>query len=228
MTSTTTNNTNIGVYQLRNLITGKAYVGRTANLHRRKIDHFTAMRRNDHKNRRVQADYDAHGIESFVFEPLEYVEKHALRTVEQRHLDCGEFAYNIARKATGGYGDEYSHTDETREKIRQARIGTKQTDESRRRQSETRRSKNKKGADSCRFSGYYVTPWGTFGSAYQAVEAAEGRLTQPTIHTWCKNPDRVIKRQAFAKSAYLQSLGEGVIGQTPASLGFGFEPATAH
>jgi group I intron endonuclease len=226
LTTTTTMTTpNIGIYQLRNIITGNKYVGRSANLHRRKNDHFSNMRRNAHRNTRVQADHDAHGVESFVFELLEYVDADALRTAEQRHLDRPEFTYNIARKATGGYGDGYSHTDESREKIRQARIGTKQTDEARARQSETRKSMDMKGADSCRFGGYFVTPWGKFGSSYQAVENQS--ITQPSVWKWCKNPDGIICRKAFAKSAYLKALGEGVIGQTPRSLGFSFEPASA-
>ncbi len=179
------------------------------------------MRRRDHRNSRVQADFEAHGIESFVFEVLEYADKGSLKTAEQRLLDQGGFAYNFAKSATGGHGG-FTHSSESREKIRQSRIGTKQTDESRRRQSQTRRAMKMTGSDSCRFGGYFHTPWGKFGSSYQASE--NGLVTQPSIIKWCKNADNTISSKSFGKSPYLQSIGKSVIGKTPRQLGFSFQP----
>ena len=72
-----------GIYQIRNLVNGKIYVGSSINLHVRKLSHFNSLKRNDHANQHLQKAYNKYGLDKFVFEVLEYVEKDMLLEREQ-------------------------------------------------------------------------------------------------------------------------------------------------
>jgi group I intron endonuclease len=217
LTTTTTINTNSGVYALTNHITGKSYVGSSKDLSNRKASHFWQMRSRRHKNWLIQSDFDAHGAGSFQFDILDYAALSDLRAIEQAYIDSGDFAYNIATKAAGGGSPV---TDAKRRKMSKAHTGKKHTPETiaklKARPAETSRS----------FSGYYHTPTGVYASSYQAEDGMNGALNFTTIRRWCANPDKPFSPQSYGRCAYLKALGEGVIGATPKSLGFGFEPAS--
>jgi group I intron endonuclease len=218
LTSTTTTNANIGVYALTNRITKKSYVGSSKDLSNRKASHFWQMRTRRHKNWHIQSDFDAHGGDSFQFDILDYAALSDLRAIEQAYIDSGDFAYNIAKKAAGGGSPV---TDAKRRKMSKAHMGKKHTPET------VAKLKARPAETSGSFTGYYHTPTGVFASSYEAEAGMSGVLNFTTIRRWCANPDKPFCAQAFRKSAYLQSLGEGVILQTPRSLGFGFEQASA-
>ena len=60
-----------GIYQIRNLVNNKIYVGSSNNLYRRKTyEHFRELRLNKHHNKYLQNSYNCHGEENFVFEVI--------------------------------------------------------------------------------------------------------------------------------------------------------------
>lgn len=76
-----------GIYQIRNLVNGKIYVGSSINLHVRELSHFNSLKRNDHANEKLQRAYNKYGLDKLIFEVLEYVEKDKLLEREQYYID---------------------------------------------------------------------------------------------------------------------------------------------
>ena len=76
-----------GIYQIRNLVNSKIYVGSAVNLHKRALSHFNALKRNAHANKKLQGAYNKYGLDKLVFEVLEYVEKDTLLEREQYYID---------------------------------------------------------------------------------------------------------------------------------------------
>lgn len=203
------------VYAITNTVTKRAYVGSGKDVMNRKASHLWAMKANRHKNQLIQSDYDLHGADSFSFELLYRTDGHR-KAIEQSLIDSGDFAYNLAKKATGGGPPK---TAETRRKLSKSHTGKRHS-------AATIAKLKARPAEICgNFIGYYHTPAGTYPSAYQAEDGMGGVLNFTTIKRWCRNPDKPFCVMAYRKSAYLRSLGESVIGRTPRSLGYGFDPA---
>lgn len=77
-----------GIYQIRNLINGKFYIGSAINFRRRWNSHISLLRRNLHKNRHLQHSWNKHGQDNFVFEIIEQVDEiENLLIYEQSYLD---------------------------------------------------------------------------------------------------------------------------------------------
>jgi group I intron endonuclease len=121
------NNIKSGVYQIRNIINNKFYIGSTIYFNNRKSDHFRKLNTNKHDNPHLQRAWDKYGEENFEFNILEYVEdKEKLIEREQYWLDktqCynPEIGYNIRKVAESNLG--LKHTDETKEYLRKINMG---------------------------------------------------------------------------------------------------------
>lgn len=95
-----------GIYQIRHKIdTGKRYIGSSIDITQRLKDHRKALERGNHFNLHLQAAWDKHGSDNFIFEVLETVLCACnLLGREQSYLDDG-FAsgrlYNLTRNADG-------------------------------------------------------------------------------------------------------------------------------
>lgn len=77
-----------GIYQWRNLLTNKVYIGSAKDLYTREKVHLARLRKNNHHSIHFQRSYNQHGEGNFVFEILEYVEnKEKLIEREQHYLD---------------------------------------------------------------------------------------------------------------------------------------------
>ena len=63
-----------GIYQIRNLVNGKVYVGSAVNLQHRRREHRSDLRNGTHHSIKLQRAYNKYGESSFAFEILEYVE----------------------------------------------------------------------------------------------------------------------------------------------------------
>lgn len=63
-----------GIYQIRNLINDKIYIGSSNDLPKRKREHFRVLFKNIHYNNKLQNSYNKHGKENFIFEVIEFVE----------------------------------------------------------------------------------------------------------------------------------------------------------
>lgn len=118
-----------GIYQIRNIIGGKIYIGSAINLEGRKRGHFSKLINGKHHSCYLQNAYNKYGENSFVFEILEYCEKECLIEREQFYIDALCPEYNIAPKAGSSLGVKY--TAEARIKMSMAKIGKKFTDEHR-------------------------------------------------------------------------------------------------
>ena len=113
-----------GIYQIRNLANGKKYIGQTADLEKRKNEHFNSLRRGDHHNRHLQRAYNKYGKENFVFAVLLYCESSELTTYEQALIDSCDSneLYNICLECVDSpLGIILS--EETKEKISLANSG---------------------------------------------------------------------------------------------------------
>ena len=64
-------NVSYTVYKIECSANGKRYIGRTNNLKRRTIDHFSSLRAGKHSCKPLQADFNEYGEDSFSIEPIE-------------------------------------------------------------------------------------------------------------------------------------------------------------
>lgn len=106
-----------GIYQIRNLVNGKLYIGSAVNLYDRKSQHFSDLKYGKH-NDRFQNSYNFHGKDNFIFEVIEFVEdENKLIECEQYWMDRFEVykrdkGYNINPIA-----GRPPNTEETRKKM---------------------------------------------------------------------------------------------------------------
>lgn len=110
-----------GIYQIICTVTGKIYIGSSVNLRKRCRDHFVELRRNNHKNPKLQRAYSKYGEEFFVFIVIELVLIPEHLTAREQYWfkklnPFGERGYNIAPTAGSNLGKKVSET--TREKLR--------------------------------------------------------------------------------------------------------------
>lgn len=89
-----------GIYQIRNLVNNKIYVGSTKNFYeRKKFGHFNNLWKNKHDNIKLQNTYDKYGSENLIFEVIEFIEDvDELLNIEQYwidRLDVIKNGYNI-------------------------------------------------------------------------------------------------------------------------------------
>jgi len=119
-----------GIYRIRNILDDMRYVGSAQEFDSRWKVHRKELNKGTHWNSYLQNAWNKYGEENFAFEVEEEVENEgALFSIEQDYLDEGfelGILYNIARYAHGGHG---SISPETKEKIREALLGYKHTQE---------------------------------------------------------------------------------------------------
>lgn len=140
-----------GIYKIINVINNKFYVGSTNDFKRRKTRHFSELRNGRHNNRYLQAAWSKHGEQAFVFVVVEDLPSDADLLIAENiwlkeHVG-EEYCYNLGIDATApslGLSGELSptygrkrtleeltaqswtgrtHTEESKEKIRQHLIG---------------------------------------------------------------------------------------------------------
>jgi len=133
-------NTASGIYRIRNLKNGKCYIGSAVNFTRRWNNHRIALRKNKHHNPHLQRAWNKYGEDGFAFEIVEAdLETPYLISREQywfNHTDCKKL-YNVDLTAGSRLG--HRHTDEAKEKLRQANLGKRASKETRQKMSEHQR-----------------------------------------------------------------------------------------
>ena len=77
-----------GIYQIRNLVNDKIYIGSSENLYIRYREHFYTLNKNIHRNGKLQKSFNKHGEQNFIFEIIEFIEdKNKLLEIEQYWID---------------------------------------------------------------------------------------------------------------------------------------------
>lgn len=135
-----------GIYRITCTVNGRFYIGSAVNLSLRCKDHFGTLRRNSHKNPKLQNAFNKYGADAFIFEVLELVLPAFLTAREQywfAHLrPFGKRGYNIAPTAGSNLGMKASPetlakltgkspSPETRKKLSDAARGRVVSDETR-------------------------------------------------------------------------------------------------
>lgn len=143
----------IGVYRIEHIPTGQFYIGSTGDNYRRIMRHKSCLKRGVHPNKRLQAVFTS-------WEDMEVTFTATGTLVEARELEGNELDIHVGSPLccnaikltdspfmgkvwrggrTGGSGKpEYQHSTETKEKIRQIRLGATMSEESKRKLSVSR------------------------------------------------------------------------------------------
>ena len=108
-----------GVYQIRNKVDGKVYIGSSKYLRDRIRVHFKSLKEIKHKNRHLQQAFNKYGEENFIFEIIEFCKEANQYEIEQYWIDyfIGENCYNISPIATRPPGWTERRTEEQRKKL---------------------------------------------------------------------------------------------------------------
>jgi group I intron endonuclease len=118
-------NTISGIYQIKNLINNKIYIGSTINLKQRFNDHKKLLRHNKHPNKHLQSSWIKHGEINFLFEMIEKVDVDLLLNREQHYIDLYSAndknnGYNLSKIAGNTLG--YKFSEESKIKMSMAKI----------------------------------------------------------------------------------------------------------
>src|ERR1700692_4458480 len=121
-----------GVYLIRNVATGRIYVGGSVRLKRRQAAHKRHLKNGRHVNHRMQVEWVAFGAETFVFGILLRCHPKDVLFYEQLFIDGLKSyddtrGYNILPQAGGMAGS--SHSPAVRTKISLGRTGWRHTPE---------------------------------------------------------------------------------------------------
>lgn len=135
-----------GVYQIKNKITEKFYIGSAVNLKARWTQHKGKLRLQIHPNKYLQASWNLHGEEAFEFIILEECTREDLPTLEQKWLDqtqCYDrnVGYNLYKIAGSPLGSKW--TEERKEAARIRMTGFKHTEEAKSRMKEIQSNRPK-------------------------------------------------------------------------------------
>ena len=151
---------NSGIYQIKNTVNGKIYVGSTTNMRRRWTDHRSKLFRGKHGNSHLQSAWNKYGSASIMFEVLELCNKELLTVREQCWIDTTRAwpdGYNIRPIAESSRGLVWTEDRKTahklrlsdpvtREKLAAAKRGRSPSDETRNKMSRSADGKPKSEA----------------------------------------------------------------------------------
>ena len=70
------------IYSITCLVNNKVYIGRTCEVNRRKREHFKKLTSGKHCNKHLQASFNKHGKDSFVFNVIEIVNNSCVKSRE--------------------------------------------------------------------------------------------------------------------------------------------------
>jgi group I intron endonuclease len=104
-----------GIYIIRNIINNNCYIGSAVNLNRRFLAHKTRLKNNTHHSIILQAAYNKHGADVFIYEILLYCEPEKLIFYEQRAINYYKPKYNVCQIAGSNLG--YKHSTEAKIKM---------------------------------------------------------------------------------------------------------------
>ena len=83
-----------GVYQIKNKIDGKSYIGSSINVKNRLYKHLWMLKNDKHDNTYLQNAYNKYGNESFEFQILELCDESNLILTENKYIELYETLYS--------------------------------------------------------------------------------------------------------------------------------------
>ena len=96
--------TTTGIYQIKNLLNGKIYIGSSIRIRNRWRQHRHLLRRGKHHSCHLQRSWDKHGESSFLFEVLEVCTDDNRIALEQQYLETLSPSFNICKVAASTAG----------------------------------------------------------------------------------------------------------------------------
>lgn len=87
------------IYKITNKITLEFYIGSTNNFYRRKIQHFSDLKNNKHRNQYLQNVYNKYGFDNLEMQILKPCLLEKLIEIEQYYINKLNPKYNISRIA---------------------------------------------------------------------------------------------------------------------------------
>lgn len=105
-----------GVYQIRNIINNKIYVGSSQNLYIRKREHFYTLSKGIHRNKHLQNAFNSYGKENLVFEIIEFCDIRDQINIEQYWIDTIQKYTNIYNIQP--IADKITITEEIKDRMR--------------------------------------------------------------------------------------------------------------
>jgi group I intron endonuclease len=110
-----------GIYQIKNLVNGKVYIGSSVNIKARWSGHRSSLRKNTHHSAALQRAWNKYGADAFEFSILEIVaDKSKIFERETHYVSFFNSANGIDGYNTlvvGGSAAGYKHSDEARAKM---------------------------------------------------------------------------------------------------------------
>jgi group I intron endonuclease len=85
-----------GIYEIKNKITGQVYIGQSARLRVRELQHKRALNTNRHFNSKLQLAWNIYGADAFTFELLELIDDCNIDTeqLKKNLTDREQFYFN--------------------------------------------------------------------------------------------------------------------------------------
>lgn len=106
----------IGVYKIKNLITGQIYIGSSMScIASRWKSHIRDLKKNKHHSNKLQNSWNKYGFDNFEFTIVEICEENDILSKEQYFLDNMNPFYNICKVAGNCKGRVFS--EESRKKM---------------------------------------------------------------------------------------------------------------
>ena len=193
----------IGVYAIYNKVTGKFYIGSSGTLKERLDGHRSKLRSGKHPIKYLQSSFNKRGEKDFLFKIIKRCPEDVMLEWEQYYINALDPEYNTCKIAgsTSGYKlsqeakDKISKSKlgkprppEVLEKLRQANIGRKFSEERRREMSIVRKGKLKSTATKLNMSkkivqldkitGETVNEFSSIGDACKSYGVDRGTLRQ--------------------------------------------------
>lgn len=119
-----------GIYKITNLVNNDFYIGSAVNFRKRFNTHKHFLSKGKRCNKYLYNAINKYGIENFLIEIIEVVNKENILNREQYYIDSLNPKYNICKIAGNTLGLKMS--DEFKENQRQRMIGSKHTEETKR------------------------------------------------------------------------------------------------
>lgn len=102
-----------GIYEIKNIINGKMYIGSSVHIYSRVSQHKSNLRNNKHTNSHLQDSWNKHGGSNFIFRTIELISNPTKQILEERedywieYYDSINKGYNMQGAVQGSFSREW-------------------------------------------------------------------------------------------------------------------------